>query len=48
MQDFGDDEYHGMVCVETANVATDAISVLPGARHTLGAQIRVEPLTEQA
>ena len=44
MADFGDEEYHGMVCVETANVATDAITVLPGGRHALGACIRVEPL----
>ena len=45
MPDFGDDEYHGMVCVETANVATDEIAILPGGQHTLGVQIRVEPLT---
>jgi len=41
MADFGDDEYHGMVCVETANVATDAISLLPGAQHALSAHIHV-------
>ncbi len=40
MKDFGDDEYKRMVCVETANAATDAISLVPGGIHTLEGVIR--------
>lgn len=35
MGDFGDDEYLGMVCVETTNAADDAVSIEPGATHRL-------------
>ncbi|TVQ86338.1 MAG: D-hexose-6-phosphate mutarotase [Chromatiaceae bacterium] len=36
MADFGDDEYHEMLCVESTNTATDALELLPGATHRLG------------
>jgi D-hexose-6-phosphate mutarotase len=39
MQDFGDGEYKGMVCVETVNADTDVISLAPGHTHTLEATI---------
>ena len=35
MGDFGDDEYLGMVCVETTNAAMDAVTIAPGASHRL-------------
>jgi len=35
MDDFGDEEYLGMVCVETTNAAADAVSIAPGASHRL-------------
>lgn len=42
MPDFGDDEWPGMVCVETGNVLGNAIELAPGASHTLGCEISVE------
>ena len=39
MPDFGDDEWPGMLCVETANVAQHAIELQPGDSHTLEATI---------
>ncbi len=44
MADFGDTEYTGMVCVETANAADDVYEVAPGEEHRLEAIISVEPL----
>ena len=41
MADFGDDEYHGMLCVETANAADDRVTVAPGAVSELRATISV-------
>ncbi len=35
MTDFGDDEYHTMVCVETAHAASDRREVAPGGRLLL-------------
>jgi glucose-6-phosphate 1-epimerase len=35
MADFGDDEYTGMVCVESCNIRADAISLEPGASHEM-------------
>jgi D-hexose-6-phosphate mutarotase len=35
MPDFGDEEYERMVCVESGNVASNSISLLPGASSTL-------------
>jgi D-hexose-6-phosphate mutarotase len=45
LPDFGDDEYHGMVCVETANADGDSVTVAPGGEHRLTAIIGVETVT---
>lgn len=42
MSDFGDDEWPGMVCIETANVADNAIRLAPGASATMSATFEVE------
>ncbi len=44
MADFGDDEYHKMVCVETANVADDRVTLVPGEVGKLTAVIGVKTL----
>ncbi len=44
MPDYGDDEYPGMICVETTNAAGDARTVVPGGEHCLQATLSVEPL----
>lgn len=41
MPDFGDDEWPGMVCIETANANEDAVTLAPGARHVMRAHISV-------
>lgn len=41
MDDFGDDEYPKMLCVETTNTATDAVELAPGATHRLGTSYRI-------
>jgi glucose-6-phosphate 1-epimerase len=41
MADFGDLEWPGMVCVETCNVNAHAVTLAPGARHTMTATIEV-------
>lgn len=41
MADFGDDEFQGMVCVETAFAADDAVTLEPGATHTVSLKIDV-------
>lgn len=35
MADYGDDEWPGMVCVETANVLDEAITLAPGSQRTM-------------
>ena len=40
MPDFGNDEFTGMVCVETANCGPDSVTLPPGQAHTLCLQIR--------
>ncbi len=42
MPDFGDNEWPGMVCIETANVGEQAITLAPGQSHTTTAEISVE------
>ena len=42
MPDYGDDEWPGMVCVETCNVNVHAVTLAPGGRHMLTATIDVE------
>ena len=41
MADFGDEEYHTMVCVEAANCSVGMIDLAPGAKHTLVQKISV-------
>lgn len=41
MADFGDDEWTGMVCVEAANAKADAVTLEPGADHTMAAYVSV-------
>ena len=43
MPDFGDDEWTSMLCVETANVLDDALTLAPGGEHCMQARIRVDP-----
>jgi glucose-6-phosphate 1-epimerase len=42
LADFGDDEYHEMICVETTNAADDQITVPPGTEHHLVTRISLE------
>jgi glucose-6-phosphate 1-epimerase len=42
MADFGDDEWPGMICIETANAAENAITLPPHASHSMTAVISVE------
>jgi glucose-6-phosphate 1-epimerase len=42
MADFGDDEWPQMICLETANVMDNAVTLAPGASHTMAATIRVD------
>lgn len=41
MPDFGDDEWPGMVCIESANVGVHAVTLAGGAAHTLTTTIEV-------
>jgi D-hexose-6-phosphate mutarotase len=41
MADFGDDEWPGMACIETANAGENAITLAPGATHLMSATISV-------
>lgn len=43
MPDYGDDEYPGMICVETTNAPGDERTVAPGAEHRLTAIVSLEP-----
>ncbi|MEI8235520.1 MAG: D-hexose-6-phosphate mutarotase [Verrucomicrobiota bacterium] len=43
MPDFGDDEWLRMVCVETGNVADNALEIAPGARHVTRTVLRTAP-----
>ncbi|HVT90691.1 MAG TPA: D-hexose-6-phosphate mutarotase [Tepidisphaeraceae bacterium] len=43
MPDFGDEEWPGMVCVETANVGEESIGLRPGQTHTMTATVRTWP-----
>jgi D-hexose-6-phosphate mutarotase len=44
MADFGDDEWPGMVCIETANAADNVIDLASGATHRMKATVSVESL----
>jgi len=45
MQDFGDDEWPSMCCIETANVFDDAVTQEPGSVHRMELRISEEPLS---
>lgn len=42
MADFGDDEWPGMACIETANSGENSITLAPGEKHAMTARIRLE------
>ncbi len=42
MPDFGDEEWTGMLCVETANALDDAVTLGPDASHAMTATIEVQ------
>lgn len=42
MADFGDEEWPGMLCIETANAAENAVTIAPGGRHVMRAAVGVE------
>jgi D-hexose-6-phosphate mutarotase len=42
LPDLGDDEWMGMVCVESANVGDDAVTLAPGASHEMAAILTCE------
>jgi glucose-6-phosphate 1-epimerase len=44
MPDFADDEWSGMICVETCNVAEFAARVAPGKTHIMASTLRVDRL----
>jgi glucose-6-phosphate 1-epimerase len=44
MPDFGDEEYERMVCVESGNVASNSVSLAPGATSTLTVKLSTETL----
>jgi glucose-6-phosphate 1-epimerase len=44
MSDFGDDEWTGMVCVETANVRDNVLHLNPGQAHDMAVHISVREL----
>jgi D-hexose-6-phosphate mutarotase len=45
MPDFGDDEWPSMVCIETANVKKNGVTLAPGATHTMSCRITVAQTT---
>lgn len=44
MADFGDDEWTGMCCIESANIGDAAVNLAPGESHTLRVTIGVEKI----
>lgn len=42
MPDFGDDEYHTMVCIEAVNAAKDRRILAPGATHVISQRITLK------
>ena len=44
MPDFGDEEWPGMLCVETANAVDDAVTLAPGESHTMTATVEARKL----
>lgn len=46
MQDFGDQEWQTMVCIETANIGSNAIWLEPGEMHTMTAELEALPIAD--
>ncbi|CAN5704190.1 D-hexose-6-phosphate mutarotase [soil metagenome] len=44
MADFGDDEWPGMLCIETANAGPNAVELAAGQEHSMSAIISVESM----
>ena len=44
MSDLGEDEWPGMVCVESANITPSAVTLAPGATHTMTTTLRAQTL----
>ena len=42
MPDFGDNEWPGMLCIETVNARVNAVTLAPGQMHAMCAIVRVE------
>jgi glucose-6-phosphate 1-epimerase len=42
MADLGDEEYKGMLCVETTNAGPDAVQIIPGENYRLKARYSIE------
>ncbi|MEM9420162.1 MAG: D-hexose-6-phosphate mutarotase [Planctomycetota bacterium] len=42
--DFGDDEWMGMCCIESANIGDDAVRLAPGESHTVLVKLSVDSL----
>lgn len=45
MQDFGDDEYNNMICVESGNIAENKITLAPGKSSRLKVKLSSAPLS---
>jgi len=41
MSDMAEDDWKGMLCIETANAADNAVHLSPGASHKMALSIRV-------
>jgi len=48
MADFGDDEWPGMICIETANAADNAVTVPPHSSHSMTATISVDAARDRS
>jgi glucose-6-phosphate 1-epimerase len=44
MPDFGDEEWPGMICIETVNAVDNAVTLAEGASHELSATVTVETI----
>lgn len=42
MADLGDEDYHGMLCVETTNAGPDTVKIIPGENYRLVARYSIE------
>jgi glucose-6-phosphate 1-epimerase len=46
LSQFAEDAWQGMLCIESANVMDDAISLAPGEQHSLSMTLWSEPLAD--